>query len=70
MPIQSDMIWVYFDICNATVTLTFFFCFISQYHMLKMARIDDLFALREFIKAMLLLLLYALFDIYLLYELV
>jgi len=65
MPIQSDMIWVYFDICNATVTLTFFFCFISQYHMLKMARIDDLFALREFIKPG-----DALFDIYLLYELV
>ena len=65
MPIQSDMIWVYFDICNATVTLTFFFCFISQYHMLKMARIDDLFALREFIKPG-----GALFDIYLLYELV
>ena len=65
LPIQSDTIWVYFDICNATVTLTFFFCFISQYHMLKMARIDDLFALREFIKPG-----DALFDIYLLYELV
>ena len=66
LPIQSDTIWVYFDICNATVTLTFFF-FASflKYDLLKMARIDDLFALREFIKPG-----GALFDIYLLYELV